>query len=202
MAAVDAAVVSTEELRAARRHGYDSERPDVLALVPRSARAVLDLPAIAAERLDRVELGDVETFCAGPPPDEAPFDCLVCADVLEHLVDPWTALERASAWLAPGATVVISLPNVLWYRNLRRLVRHRSFPRDAVGQFDRTHLRWFSLSDAKALLEGAGLTVTAVDLRFWELRPNRLRLLRALARTKLEPYLAGQHVLAAVKPGR
>src|SRR3954464_4987045 len=104
--------------RAARAAAYERARPEILEHVPRTARRVLDLGCAtgttgaalkarqaahvtgverepdyareAAERLDQVVVGDVEQL------DTARlgrFDCLIAADVLEHLVDPWGALR-------------------------------------------------------------------------------------------------------------
>ena len=206
--------------------GYESARPDVQSLVPASARAILDLGCSngalgaalkarqgatvlgvelgeeyareAEARLDRVIVADVEAFAAGPPPPEAPFDCLIAADVLEHLVDPWAALRGAAAMLAPGAVAVVSLPNVLFWGVLARLVRGRSWPREDSGLFDRTHLRWFSTSDAVALLEQAGFGQVEVHPRYW-VEGAALRRRERLARTPLRPYLAPQNILTAVK---
>src|SRR5439155_7545387 len=103
---------------------YTGSRPEVQALVPAPARRILDLgcsggalgaslkergsvevvgvelgPHLAREaegRLDRVVVGD-----AGALPDDlGRFDCVVAADVLEHLEDPWAALAAAVALLA------------------------------------------------------------------------------------------------------
>ena len=144
--------------------GYESARPDVQSLVPASARAILDLGCSngalgaalkarqgatvlgvelgeeyareAEARLDRVIVADAEAFAAGAAPPEAPFDCLIAADVLEHLRDPWAALRGVVAMLAPGATAVVSLPNVLFWAGLLRVVRTRRWPREAQGLFD------------------------------------------------------------------
>ena len=154
--------------------------------------------AAAAERLDRVVHADAETFLSGPPPEEAPFDCLVAADVLEHLVDPWTALARAVELVRPGGTVVVSLPNVLFAGALLRLVRERRWPRDAEGVFDATHLRWFSRRDAEDLLRGAGLRDIEVEPRYW-VEGARLRRRRLLAHTPLGPFLPVQHIVRGVR---
>src|SRR5919112_954782 len=61
----------------------------------------------AEERLDRVICADLNTF----DEDLGRFDCLVAADVLEHLVDPWAVLARWATALEPGCRAVISLPN-------------------------------------------------------------------------------------------
>ena len=206
--------------------GYESARPDVQALVPASARTILDLGCSAGAlgaalkarqgatvvgvelgedyareaegRLDRVIAGDVEAFASGPAPPEAPFDCVIAADVLEHLRDPWAALRGAAAMLAPGAAAIVSLPNVLFGPGLLRVVRTRRWPREAEGLFDRTHLRWFGEADAIELLEQAGLRDVAVHPNYW-VEGAALRRREWLARTPLRPYLAPQLVLTAVK---
>jgi 2-polyprenyl-3-methyl-5-hydroxy-6-metoxy-1,4-benzoquinol methylase len=213
-------------LRESRVVGYETARPDIQLHVPTTARTILDLGCStgalgaalkarqdavvvgvelgpeyaqeARERLDRVIVADVEAFAAGPAPPEAPFDCLIAADVLEHLVDPWSALGGAVAMLAPGATVVASLPNILFWPALLRIVRTRRWPREDEGVFDRTHLRWFTEADAVALLEQAGLRAVQVHPRYW-VEGGALRRRRRLARTPLRPYLAPQYVLTAVK---
>jgi 2-polyprenyl-3-methyl-5-hydroxy-6-metoxy-1,4-benzoquinol methylase len=213
-------------LRESRVVGYETARPDIQVHVPATARTVLDFgcssgalgaavkarqgalvvgveldPAYAeaaSARLDRVVVGDAQAFAAGPPPPEAPFDCLIAADVLEHLVDPWAALRGAVGMLRPGAAAVVSLPNILFWPALLRVVVRRSWPREDEGVFDRTHLRWFSEADAVALLEQAGLRDVRVHPRYW-VEGAALWRRRQLARTPLRPYLAPQHVLTAVK---
>jgi 2-polyprenyl-3-methyl-5-hydroxy-6-metoxy-1,4-benzoquinol methylase len=214
-------------LRAARAQGYESDRPEVQALVPAGTRRVLELgcstgalgaglkrrgvayvlgidsdpeyTATASERLDSVVTADVEEYLRSPAVLDEPFDCLVAADVLEHLRDPWVALAEATCLLSPGATVVVSVPNVLHFPGLLRLVVGGSWPRDDVGVFDRTHLRWFTRTDAIALLESAGLRVDEVRGNY----PGRglvLAITRLLARTPARRFLAVQWLLVGRKP--
>ena len=174
--------------RSARADAYESVRPEIVDLVPAGARRVLDLgcstgwlagalkergevevvgierepayAAIAEERCDRVVVGDVQDV----PDDLGRFDCLVAADVLEHLVDPWSTLEAYARMLEPGCRAIVSLPNAAHWTTFAALARG-SWPRKPEGIHDATHLRWFTLRDAHELLEQAGLTVTAVDRR-------------------------------------
>ncbi|MGH3699013.1 MAG: class I SAM-dependent methyltransferase [Pseudonocardiaceae bacterium] len=150
----------------------------------------------AALRIDRVICTSAEDFVAGTAPDGAPFDCLIAADVLEHLVDPWDVLSKAVKMLAPDATVIISLPNVLYWPEFRRLLTERRWPRDDAGIFDRTHLRWFTRSDAIELVEQAGLSLVRVVPSYWAHGP-RLALRRVVARTPLWPFMAAQYLIVA-----
>jgi SAM-dependent methyltransferase len=123
----------------------------------------------AQTKLDRVICGDVETTTL-----DGRFDALLAADILEHLRDPWGALNRYAALLEPGATAVVSLPNVGHWSTYANLARGR-WPRRPEGIFDATHLRWFTLRDALALLRGAGLEPDVIVRRGWILaRGSRL----------------------------
>jgi 2-polyprenyl-3-methyl-5-hydroxy-6-metoxy-1,4-benzoquinol methylase len=107
-------------------------RPEVVALVPETARWVLDIgcgagrlgeaikqrqpatvsgiefdprAAVAARRrLDQVWAGDVEQLDLKIPPGS--FDAIVCADVLEHLREPERLLKQAREWLSPDGCLV------------------------------------------------------------------------------------------------
>jgi len=206
--------------------GYETDRPDIQRHVPRNARRILELgcsvgalgaalkarqdvtvvgvephaeyAADAIGRLDRVFTLDVETFLRESPAPETPFDCLIAGDVLEHLVDPWSVLTRTVDLLSPGATVVVSLPNIAYWRGLLRLVRTGRWPRDAEGVFDRTHLRWFTHDDAIDLLDGAGLRIVDVEPRYWA-SGWHLLWRRAVAKTRLHRFLPPQYIITAIK---
>jgi 2-polyprenyl-3-methyl-5-hydroxy-6-metoxy-1,4-benzoquinol methylase len=126
--------------------------------------------ARAAERLDRVLAADLAAL---GELDLGRFDCIICADVLEHLVDPAAALRGLAALLEPDGRVVVSLPNVRYWETFWQLGRHGRWPRRSVGLFDRTHLRWFTLADAHDLLAEAGLVPEHVTRRL--LRPDGRR---------------------------
>jgi methionine biosynthesis protein MetW len=204
-----------------RALAYETLRPEILSLVPAGARRVLDLgcaagslgaalkergdvhvtgierdpayAAVAAEVYDRVVEGDVEQVPAGL----GRFDCLVAADVLEHLVDPWGALTAYTRLLDPGCRAIVSLPNVGHWTTYAALARGR-WPRLEEGVHDATHLRWFTRRDAIELCEEAGLVVERVEHRTWLLwRGTRLdRYAGPLS--ELAPFTF-QHVLAARK---
>lgn len=165
---------------------YDHPRGELLDLFPRPPTRLLDVgcgsgatgalakarwpglealgveivPAAAeraATRLDRVIAGSAETLdfsFAGL----TNLDGVILADVLEHLVDPWSFLERLRAALAPAAMVVASIPNIanLWL--LEELAAGR-FEYGSDGLLDRTHLRWFTRRSIAALFERAGFTI-------------------------------------------
>ncbi len=200
---------------------YENPRTELQARVPRDARRILDLgcasgalgaalkarqdchvlgverepdyAARAREHLDEVLVADVEALDFSLLPQA---DCLICGDVLEHLVDPWRVLAAAAALLPPGGTVVVSLPNVRYWETFWQLGAKGTWPQRALGIFDRTHLRWFTLRDAYDLLDTAGCDVVTVD-RLYRRGPERPPLRSALLdRLPGRTLLTFQHVLA------
>ncbi|MBA2346891.1 MAG: class I SAM-dependent methyltransferase [Solirubrobacterales bacterium] len=166
------------------RHGLSPAHALLLAAVPDGSR-VLDvgcatgyLGGILLERgcaVSGVE-ADVEAAAQAPFPVQVgdladtalraglgrPFDAILCGDVLEHLSDPAATLGWLAGLLSAEGVVVVSVPNVAHWTGRRALIRGR-FPQEDHGLFDRTHLRWFTRSSARALVESTGLTVVAED---------------------------------------
>lgn len=88
------------------------------------------------------------------------FDTVLCGDVLEHLVDPWTVLRQISKLLAKGGRVVISLPNVANFHVRLRLLTGQ-FRYEQHGLLDLTHLRFFTLQTARELIEQSGYRIVS-----------------------------------------
>jgi 2-polyprenyl-3-methyl-5-hydroxy-6-metoxy-1,4-benzoquinol methylase len=68
--------------------------------------------ATARERCDEVIEGDIGQLLVSGVFDGRVFDVVVAADVLEHLVDPWSIVRGFRTLLAPGGIVLASIPNV------------------------------------------------------------------------------------------
>ena len=159
-------------------------RPEILALIPQTARAVLDVgcgagrlgealkarqqaevcgielneaaAAAARTRLDRVFVGDVETLDL--PFSLACFDAIVCGDILEHLREPDRLLRLAKEWLKPDGTLVASIPNVRHHSVVRSLLEG-NWTYEPAGLLDRTHLRFFTRREIEKLFFRAGFAI-------------------------------------------
>jgi predicted TPR repeat methyltransferase len=92
----------------------------------------------------------------------APFDAVVCADVLEHLPRPEELLARIRSWLRQGGTLLVSLPNVANVSVRAALLLGR-FPYAERGILDRTHLRFYTRRSAVDLVASAGFSVRDVE---------------------------------------
>lgn len=105
-------------------------------------------------------IGDVEQVTL--PADVEAFDCIVFADVLEHLRDPWGTLKRYLQWLKPGGHVVASIPNVRNIALLYNLVLRGRWRYEDSGLLDRTHLRFFTRGEILDLFADAGLEIELI----------------------------------------
>lgn len=104
----------------------------------------------------RADLNDGIPIAALP---KAPFDVILCADVLEHLQNPENVLSDCRNQLAPGGTVLVSTPNFgHWYPRFR--VFFGLFDYDIKGILDRTHLRFYTKRSFQRMSESCGYTLS------------------------------------------
>jgi 2-polyprenyl-3-methyl-5-hydroxy-6-metoxy-1,4-benzoquinol methylase len=99
----------------------------------------------ARKVLDQVFTGNVERMRLEEyGVQKHSFDVIICADVLEHLYDPWSIVSAFHEYLKPGGRVVASIPNVQNIRLLQNLVGGR-WAYSNQGLLDATHIRFFTL---------------------------------------------------------
>lgn len=118
--------------------------------------------------LEHLVVGDLTTLDVAEAFGDRTYDVLVFGDVLEHLADPLPVLRTLLALLAPGGSVVISVPNVSHGSLRLALLQGRWQYRD-LGLLDRTHIHFFTRVSLLAMVAAAGLAV--VDLRTTVLDP-------------------------------
>ncbi|MHB1011374.1 MAG: glycosyltransferase [Desulfobacteria bacterium] len=174
---------------ATKDRGYfQQERREIEAMVPAGASRILDIgcgegmlgrillqkgaaevvgieadPAVARrakENLSRVLQGDVESLVL--PFEDGYFDCIVLADVLEHLKDPLSTMIRLQRYLSDSGTIVASIPNVRFFEVIRRLAEGR-WEYEEFGILDKTHLRFFTKKEIEVLFLQAGLELTGIS---------------------------------------
>jgi glycosyltransferase involved in cell wall biosynthesis len=91
---------------------------------------------------------------------ERRFDVVILADVLEHMPDPLQLLEQAASHLAPGGSLLVSLPNTVHW-SVRMQMARGKFDYTNKGILDRGHLRLFTYSSALRLFDDAGLRLVS-----------------------------------------
>jgi ubiquinone/menaquinone biosynthesis C-methylase UbiE len=205
--------------------GYFScDRPELVPLIPAEATRILEVgcgegrfantlraarPAsrleivgvevneaagqVARSVLDHVIVGNVEQLEVGY---DNYFDCVVFADVLEHLVDPWKVLCRARSFLKDGGRVVASIPNVQHWAVLADLLRGR-WDYAEYGIMDNTHLRFFTRTSIRDLFESTGFG--AVEIRPLLGATARAQIVRLATAGLAIPFLARQYLVVAQK---
>jgi SAM-dependent methyltransferase len=127
------------------------------------------------------------------------FDAVLCADVLEHLVDPWRVVVRLAGLLRPGGVFLSSIPNLRNHRALRPIVLGGDFRYAEAGLLDRSHLRFFCRGNIRELFEGAGLVVEAMEENMGGYG-LRHRLLDRLTLGRLHEFFVFQYRTRARKP--
>lgn len=161
----------------------------------------VELFAEAAERAmqccDEVHQGDAEELVQGSLAHRQ-FDVVLCLDVLEHMVDPWTFVDRVQALLKPGGTFICSLPNVRNLNVVLPLVFKGEWRYQHDGILDQTHLRFFTLQSAQALASRSGLTVQTV-LRTIPPAGSKGGLLNRLTLGLMKDLLTVQYVVKSLK---
>ena len=167
------------------RHGYhDLSRRELLELIPTTSRRILDLGCgtgalgkalkerqachvtgielnkeaceIAKTNLDSYIQENLNRY--DPTFSKARYDCIIFADILEHLVNPWTVLKKFASVLTDDGVIIASIPNVAHpsiVNNLQRgLWRY-----EPAGILDITHLRFFTKTSVFQLFCRAGLKI-------------------------------------------
>lgn len=121
----------------------------------------IELDAEAAESARKF----CETLLVGDAQDyvlnydlQGPFDVVLLGDVLEHLVDPWAVLRGLQKHLKPCGRILVSLPNVAFFKSRWNLLWGRWEYQD-LGLMDRTHLRFFTFDSFHRLAWKCGYHV-------------------------------------------
>lgn len=205
---------------------YDNQRQGMLGYVTPSAKRILEVGCghghfgkllkeaqsahvtgidispdairVAANNLDRtivINLG-VDSL----PFEKDEFDCIICNDVLEHLVDPWHVLAELTHSLKPEGEVVASIPNIRHHKVLRPLIWPGDWNYAEIGILDRTHLRFFTRNTIIKLFESSGLQVKLINGINPRKFPFWLKVLNFMCANALDDMRYVQFAIVGVKP--
>lgn len=132
---------------------------------PREREAALHL-------CDDIHLGNLEDGL--PDAVTGTFDAVLMSHVLEHLAQPTRLLENVRERLTVNGVIAVALPNVLNYKQRFRFMMG-DFTYSDIGILDRTHLRFYTYTTGRILLEEHGFEVVEAEpdgsLPLWRLRP-------------------------------
>lgn len=167
---------------------FEIQRLDVLELIPKESQKILEcgcafgwlgtelkkrqqtvvvgieLNPEAEQYLnfsyDKYYIGDIENIDLSEYNNY--FDCIIYADILEHLVDPWKLVKQHSYMLKKGGVIIVSIPNVRNIILFKELFIYGRWKYQDSGLFDKTHLRFFTIKDSIELLKDANLRIDLI----------------------------------------
>ena len=113
----------------------------------------------ASDAFDNLIIGNIEEATVlSQIRDYSPFDAIIFADVLEHLLDPWTILHQVRSVLSPQGRVLLSVPNIAhWTARVNLLLGHFDYTDGYL--MDRSHLRWFTRRSVDEMALAAGYRI-------------------------------------------
>ena len=202
---------------------YNQIRHDVLSHVPTDVRRVLstgcgegctekqlvgrgvhvtgielnpEAAAIAASVGINVVCGDA---CGiGPGVAGSSYDCLLYADVLEHIADPQSVILHHMRFLAPNGVVIVSVPNFRHYSVLFQLFLLGRVRYCDAGILDRTHVRITTRRLVQDWFAKCDVATTRIDYRFNRRRDSFLSFLSC---GLLNEFLATQVIVVGALKG-
>ena len=169
---------------------YELSRAEMVPFVPETSRSILEVGCssgafgallkerhpgitvwgiepdvqasrIATGRLDRVITG---TFSADMLElNGQRFDAICFNDVLEHLANPEEALTGCRNLLDPGGVVVASIPNILFFYQISKILIEQDWKYEEFGIMDNTHLRFFTRKSIVRMFETTGYDVEKIE---------------------------------------
>jgi 2-polyprenyl-3-methyl-5-hydroxy-6-metoxy-1,4-benzoquinol methylase len=155
-----------------------------------------DAAEIAAKKMDKVLTGRFEEVYPDLP--EYYFDLVICNDVIEHMEDHDRFFETIKTKMAENATLVASLPNVRYAKNLWNLLFKKDWKYGEAGILDRTHLRFFTKKSMLRALREHGFEILRVG-GLHKVNPRLSLALTILGLGTLNDTLYLQYVCVAKK---
>ena len=209
---------------------YENEREDVQKLINPGSRRILDvgcgkgrlgkilkeklnaevwgveyiedIASFAAENLDSVISGSIEDAIFRLPDNY--FDTIIFADVLEHLIDPYSVLEKIKSKLSKKGEIVASIPNVRHWSVVKKLLEG-DWEYQEFGIMDNTHLRFFTRKSIYNMFEKAGYKIIGIVYVILETEKLSPRLISAMSESSIKiDTLEGeskhfQYIVKAIK---
>ena len=211
---------------------FSNVRMDIISLIPlNSAQKILEIGAGAgntllfikennlAEEVMGVELIEIDNSNQRNPridkfqianiekenihaPDEY-FDIIICADVLEHLVDPWSTIDKIIRCLKKDGLLIVSIPNIREWKTLGKVIFRGDFRyQSSGGIMDKTHLRFFCKKNIYEMLNTPVLSTIYSKPNFMlKTIPGgkKRRIFNLLSFRLFEDFLAIQYLFIARK---
>jgi 2-polyprenyl-3-methyl-5-hydroxy-6-metoxy-1,4-benzoquinol methylase len=151
--------------------------------------------------IDKFQIANIEQENIQAP--EEYFDIIICADVLEHLVDPWSIIDKVSRCLKKDGLLIVSIPNIREWKTLFKVIFRGDFSyQSSGGIMDKTHLRFFCKKNIYQMLNTPILSTIYSKPNFMlKVVPEgkKRRIFNLLTFRLFEDFLATQYLFIARK---
>lgn len=90
------------------------------------------------------------------------FDVIICGDVLEHLFDTDSVLNKLKQYIKQDGVLIASIPNIRNWSIVKKIVLHGDFKYEESGILDKTHVRFFCKKNIVSLFERNGFEILKI----------------------------------------
>lgn len=128
------------------------------------------------------------------------FDCIILADVLEHLKNPLEVLKKIKSLLNENGEILVSIPNFRHKKAIYKVFLKGDFSYEESGLFDYTHLRFFCKKNIEQLIINGGYDIQKINssLKMYK-KPSFSKTLNKLTLGLFEEFLTVQYLVSAKK---
>lgn len=102
------------------------------------------------------KLGNIENYYWTKT--EKKYQYIIFADVLEHLRNPKTVLERCKEFLTDDGRILVSIPNIAHNSIIIELLKG-NFEYQPVGLLDQTHVHFFTHKSFEKMMQECGICI-------------------------------------------
>ncbi len=132
---------------------------DILGVDMNSEAFQAELPF---RQLDLENHNQVSEFCSEFSDDGKKFDAVVCAEVIEHVENPWQLMRDIASLVRPGGVVLLSTPNIgSWYSRLRFFISGK-FPFFHKSDSEYGHIHALTETELELITQQALLDVEKI----------------------------------------
>lgn len=86
------------------------------------------------------------------------FDYIIMGDIIEHLIDPWSALKKLKVMLKSGGCIIASIPNIMNAVTMYHILSGK-FTYEESGVLDKTHMRFFTKYEIEKMFNDCGYDI-------------------------------------------
>jgi methionine biosynthesis protein MetW len=177
--------ITTEKF--AEVHGCDISKTAIQEAKKRGIRAVC------------VDLNEVFL-----PYKSGSFDVIICLEVLDYVFDPLHLLCEIKRILRSKGQVILTVPNIRYFRHLAKLLLNGSFPHTTTDNFvwGGGHIHYFTTKDLSTLFKTAKFDQVIFHINQEQFKRSwkRRMIYRLIGDSIFKEWLCGGIVLKVSKP--